>query len=62
MVLIAESPQNLQKKLNTLHVYCIEWKLEVNVQKTKIVVFTEWRKTTQHRKFVIQWLSYIRYC
>ena len=39
MVLIAESPQNLQKMLDTLYDYCNEWKLEVNVQKTKIVVF-----------------------
>ena len=37
MVLIAESPQNLQKMLDTLYDYCTEWKLEVNVQKTKIV-------------------------
>ena len=34
MVLIAESPQNLQKMLDTLYDYCNEWKLEVNVQKT----------------------------
>ena len=39
MVLIAESPQNLQKMLDTLYDYCNEWKIEVNVQKTKIVVF-----------------------
>ena len=38
-VLIAESPQNLHKMLDTLYDYCDEWKLEDNVQKTKIVAF-----------------------
>ena len=37
MVLIAESPQNLQKMLDTLYDYCNEWKFEVNLQKTKPV-------------------------
>ena len=39
MVLIAESPQNLQKMLDTLYDYCNEWKLKVNVQNIKIVAF-----------------------
>ena len=37
MVSIAESPQNFQKMLDTLYDYFNERKIDVNVQKTKIV-------------------------
>ena len=39
MVICAESASELQNMLNTLSNYCIDWGLEVNVEKTKIVVF-----------------------
>ncbi|XP_062577027.1 uncharacterized protein LOC134238927 [Saccostrea cucullata] len=39
MVIFAESPEGLQKMLNTLYNYTEEWSLSVNVTKTKIVVF-----------------------
>jgi hypothetical protein len=39
MVLIDENPLDLQNSLNKLHEYCNKWGLEVNVNKTKIVVF-----------------------
>ena len=54
MVLIAESPQNLQKMLDTLYDNCNEWKLEVNVQKTKIVAFRNGGKLRNTSKLVIQ--------
>jgi hypothetical protein len=39
MVLFAERPESLQHLLNTLHTYSNEWKLTLNVDKTKIMVF-----------------------
>ena len=43
-VLLAESPENLQTLLNSLHGYTQRWGLTVNTLKTKIVVFrSAWR-------------------
>ena len=39
MVILAESPNDLQKSLDNLCLYCDEWGLEVNTDKTKIMVF-----------------------
>lgn len=37
--LLSESPKELQVKLNAFEVYCDMWKLKVNVDKTKIMIF-----------------------
>ena len=39
MVLIGNSPQDLQHSLNKLFDYCTKWSLEVNTDKTNVVVF-----------------------
>ena len=39
MVLLSESIEGLQKMLNTLSNYTKEWDLNVNLQKTKIIIF-----------------------
>ena len=39
-VVLAESEDEMQKSLNTLHEYCEEWKLKINVTKTKIMIFS----------------------
>ena len=39
MVLFSESISELQNMFNTLQNYTTEWSLDVNVQKTKVVVF-----------------------
>ena len=39
MVLIGNSTEDLQNSLNILKAYCDKWGLEVNVSKTKIIVF-----------------------
>jgi hypothetical protein len=44
MVLFTESPESLQHLLNTLHTYNNEWKLTLNVDKTKIMVLRIWGK------------------
>ena len=47
MVIFAESPEGLQKMLNTLHSYTEEWSLSVNIPKTKVVVFRNGGKLHQ---------------
>ena len=39
-VVLTESEGGLQRSLNTLHEYCEEWKLKINVMKTKIMIFS----------------------
>ena len=39
MAILGSSPDDLQNSLNLLNTYCNTWGLEVNVQKTKIMVF-----------------------
>ena len=39
-VVLAESENKMQKSLSTLHEYCEEWKLKVNVTKTKVMIFS----------------------
>ena len=38
-VIFADSAEELQKGLDVLHVYCQRWKLKINAQKTKVVIF-----------------------
>jgi hypothetical protein len=39
-VLMAESPEELQMLLDAFDDYCTIWKLKVNVDKTKIMIFS----------------------
>ena len=39
VVLVAETQEKLQAMLDELSMYCSDWKLEVNTEKTKIVAF-----------------------
>ena len=40
-VLLSETKEDLQIQLNMLSEYCTDWKLKVNVQKSKIVIFSK---------------------
>lgn len=40
LVFLSDTPVELSRKLKALHDYCVLNKLSVNVQKTKIVIFT----------------------
>lgn len=42
--LLADSAQDLQQALNAFQLYCKTWKLRVNINKTKIVIFGKGRK------------------
>ncbi|MEW8542106.1 MAG: reverse transcriptase family protein, partial [Candidatus Thiodiazotropha sp.] len=39
IVLLSESPEDLQRSLNMFHIYCDTWKLSLNTTKSKVVVF-----------------------
>ncbi len=52
LLIIAKSPKQLQQSLDKLDEYCKIWKLQVNTQKTKIVVFRN-RKATGEHKFTL---------
>ena len=49
-VIIAESAADLQKQLDSFSDYCDIWTLKVNVEKSKIVVFSQ-GTTTNNLKF-----------
>ena len=42
-LVLAESAKELQKALNSLHAYCNKWALNVNIDKTKIIIFSKGR-------------------
>ncbi len=52
-VLFASSKENLQKCLDGLKQYCDKWKLEVNANKTKIIVFSKGKPPTGNFNFKI---------
>ena len=39
LIILALDPQTLQKQLDTLANFCIEWGLDINMTKTKLMVF-----------------------
>ena len=47
-ILLANSAINLQKGLNELKTYCDKWKLQINSDKTKVLIFSnkKVKKTT----------------
>ena len=44
LILLSESKEGLQKQINKLNNYCKQWKLDVNVKKTKIMIFNRGNK------------------
>jgi hypothetical protein len=45
IVLLSQSKEGLQNSLNILHDFCYTWKLKVNTDKSKIMVFNSNGKT-----------------
>ena len=52
-VLFANSKENLQKCLNGLEHYCDKWKLKINAEKTKIIIFSNGRAQIENHNFKI---------
>jgi hypothetical protein len=49
-VILAESAAELQASLNAMYLYCQTWKLQVNIFKTKVVIFSRSRLLSHLRK------------
>ena len=45
IILLSESKEGLQKSLNCLHEFCTNWQLEINHEKSKVIVFNSNGKT-----------------
>ena len=44
-VLVAESPEELQKTIDSFHFYCKRWNLKMNIVKSKFLIFSKGRQT-----------------
>ena len=44
LLILAHSEEELQHHLNKLSQYCKQWKLEINIKKTKCIVFNRGNK------------------
>ena len=52
IVLFGKTPEDLQISLNILEDYCKRWKLKVNIDKTKIVVFRKGGRISNNVRFI----------
>lgn len=55
---------DLQNALNEFYIYCTRWKLSVNVNKTKLMVFSKgatWKKTFYYKGEVIENVKEFKY-
>ena len=48
LVLISESAEGLQNCMDTLSNYCMEWKLHINLEKTKVMVCSTRKRKICH--------------
>ncbi|XP_073842692.1 uncharacterized protein [Musca autumnalis] len=51
IVLLADSPKELQKMINALEQYCFQWSLKVNLAKSKIMVFRKGTRVPANLNF-----------
>ena len=52
LIIMSTSPFSLQKCITNLEQYCAKWKLEVNLKKTKIMIFNKQGALIKKHKFV----------
>ena len=44
LILLSDTPKGLQRQIDKLNNYCDEWKLNINLKKTKIMIFNRGNK------------------
>jgi hypothetical protein len=54
IVLLASDPRQLQNMINRLDQYCSQWSLNVNLNKSKIIIFRKGGKYSKNDKFFYQ--------
>jgi exonuclease III len=52
MVIMSETADGLQKCLNSLSMYCEKWRLQVNIAKTKVIIFNRGGHKISKYKFM----------
>ena len=53
LLLLSEGKEGLQSCLDSLQMYCDSWKLKINVDKTKVIIFNNGKTDTKSLKFMI---------
>ena len=53
LILLALDPETLQKQLDTLHSFCLEWGIDINADKTKFMKFGAGLDDHEPRSFTI---------
>ena len=48
---IADTPVDLQRRLNCLENYCEKWNMTVNMEKSNIIVFKNGGSLSKHEKW-----------
>ena len=51
LVIVSESDSGLQNGIFKLQDYCVKWNLEINLDKTRIMIFNKSGKTLKSRAF-----------
>ena len=51
LIIMSTSPHSLQKCMKNLEEYCTKWKLEVNLKKTKVMIFNKQGSLIKKHKF-----------
>jgi hypothetical protein len=52
LAILSKSSEGLQRALDVLHTFCNRWKLKININKTKVIIFNA--KKTNKFKFTIE--------
>ena len=51
LVIVSESATGLQSAISNLENYCVKWNLEINLDKTQIMIFNKAGRTIHNREF-----------
>lgn len=49
IVMFSGSPEGLQSKLKALEKYCDDWGLDVNIKKSKVIIFNKAGRIIRHK-------------
>ena len=66
IVFVVNTVLGLERKINILEIFCEKWGMEVNLKKTKVVVFRKAWKTSKSERFFyrnrpVEIVTYCRY-
>lgn len=53
LILLSETPLGLQNQLNILNEYCNTWKLQINTEKSKVIIFESRKNNKNNATFYI---------